>query len=151
MKKKKVTSQDRIRKIISLILLIAWCLVIFSFSNQVGNVSTDSSSRLINFINNLFKINLYEFKYSVFIVRKLAHMFLYFILFILCYNCFKKYELKKYNLYSLGFSLIYSISDEIHQLFIVGRTFKIMDIGIDFLGALIGFIFLKIINKVFTN
>ena len=144
---KKIEGPDELKKIISIVLLICWCLLIFYFSEQNGGISGLSSSKVIDLINKILKINLYNFKYSVFIVRKIAHMFLYFVLYILSLNCFKNLNIKKYNLISIIFCLIYSISDEVHQLFVIGRTFKVLDILIDMFGAMIGYCFRKLINK----
>ena len=146
--KKQQENQDKLKKIISTILLVLWCLLIFYFSNQNGNVSEASSSHVIDFINKILSINLYEFKYSIFIVRKLAHMFLYFVLYLLSFNFFKSFKSKKYYLYAFIFCLLYAISDEVHQLFINERTFKVFDIVIDMGGSSIGYFLLKIINKI---
>ena len=138
---------DRIKKIISIILLIGWCLLIFYFSNQNGIISRYSSSRALNFLNKILNINLYNYKYSILIVRKCAHMFLYFILYLLVFIVFKNFKVKKIYFYSLIFCLIYAISDEVHQLFIVERSFKISDIFIDLGGSIINLIIIKIFHK----
>ena len=148
MKKLNLEDRDKIKKIISLILLILWCLLIFYFSNQVGDISRQSSSNFINLINKILNINLYNYEYSVYIVRKLAHMFLYFILYLLSLNVCKCFKIKKYYLYSFIFCLIYSISDEVHQLFIFERSFGIIDVLFDMVGSFIGFILIKAINKI---
>ena len=140
-------NQDKIKKIISIILLISWCLLIYYFSNQNGLVSENSSSRVLNFISKILAIDLYKYKYSMLIVRKLAHMFLYFILFILSLNVFSNFNVQKRNTNALLFCLIYSISDEVHQLFVIERSFGVSDILIDMLGAFLGYFFLKILFK----
>ena len=47
--------------------------------------------------------------------------------------------------------VLYAISDEIHQLFVPGRTGCILDVGIDTLGIITGIIifmiFIKILKK----
>ena len=139
--------QDKIKKIISIILLILWCLLIFYFSSQIGSVSENSSSHVIDFLNKLLNINLYNYEYSMFIVRKLAHMFLYFVLFLLSLNVCINFKIKKYYLYSLVFCFLYSISDEVHQLFVFERSFGIIDIIIDMVGSLISLSLVKIISK----
>ncbi|MBQ8891944.1 MAG: VanZ family protein [Bacilli bacterium] len=144
---KKIENQDKLKKIISTILLISWCLLIFYFSSQIGEKSNLSSSHVIDFINKLLNVNLYNFEYSVLIVRKLAHMFLYFVLNLLSINFFKSYKLNNYYKYAFLFCLIYAISDEVHQLFVIERAFRLTDIIIDMLGACIGYILLKLINK----
>ena len=147
----KIENQNKIKKIISIILLIFWCMLIFYFSNQVGSLSENSSSRLINFFNNLFSINLYKFKYIRFIVRKLAHVFLYFVLSLLSLNCFKRFKYQKYIIISFIFCLIYSIFDEFHQFFISERSAQITDVLIDSIGVFLGIIMYFIINKYLTN
>jgi VanZ family protein len=51
-------------------------------------------------------------------------------------NCFNIN--KKYILYSLLICLIYSISDEVHQIFVPGRSGEVFDVLIDTLGSFIG-------------
>jgi VanZ family protein len=43
--------------------------------------------------------------------------------------------------------LLFSVSDEIHQSFIPGRTPSISDIGLDLIGMLIGMTVLKLTKK----
>lgn len=38
----------------------------------------------------------------------------------------------------LLFSMLFSLSDEIHQLFVPGRSFQLIDLFVDFLGSLAG-------------
>jgi len=40
----------------------------------------------------------------------------------------------------LGLTELYALSDEIHQLFVPGRTFQLMDLVLDLLGGVIGLI-----------
>jgi VanZ family protein len=44
-------------------------------------------------------------------------------------------------------SLIYAISDEFHQLFVVGRFASVKDILIDFAGSILSVLILKVIEK----
>jgi VanZ family protein len=43
----------------------------------------------------------------------------------------------------LGLTELYALSDEIHQLFVPGRTFQLMDLALDLLGGMIGLIFFE--------
>ena len=45
---------------------------------------------------------------------------------------------QKINLLTIIFTMIFALSDEIHQLFVPGRTFQVIDLIIDFLGILFG-------------
>ncbi len=49
--------------------------------------------------------------------------------------------------FALGISEIFSVSDEIHQLFVPGRTFQWMDLTLDLLGGVIGLLVFALIRK----
>lgn len=68
-----------------------------------------------------------------FIFKKSAHFIEYTILFLLWYRALGV----KNPFKAIVFSLIYAFSDEIHQLFVPGRTGNLRDVGIDFSGMLI--------------
>lgn len=136
--------RENLGKIISIILLLLWCSLIFYFSNQVGSVSEDSSSRILLFLDNIFKSNLNNSIVATFIVRKLAHMFLYFVLYFICLFVSKSYNIKKKVLFCFLFCFLYAVSDEVHQLFIYERSFGVTDILIDLFGSFLGYLFLNI-------
>ena len=46
---------------------------------------------------------------------------------------------------------LYGLTDEIHQHFIPGRTFEFLDIGMDFLGAILALVVLSMYNKIKHN
>ena len=79
---------------------------------------------------------LYIDKYVV-IVRKSAHFTLYFLLGLFFCSFLKEFDLsnKKILIYTIIFVFIYACSDEIHQLFISGRSGEIIDVFIDTLGG----------------
>ena len=77
----------------------------------------------------------------------MAHFTEYFILGLLVYNMAHSYNKKTYM--SIIICIIYAISDEIHQIFVPGRSCQISDMIIDVSGALLGIYFLFIlINKI---
>ncbi len=39
---------------------------------------------------------------------------------------------------ALGLSALYALSDETHQLFVLGRCFQLLDLALDFLGGVFG-------------
>ena len=76
----------------------------------------------------------------VFPIRKAAHFSEYLILGILIISFiseFKALEIK-YLILAIFISMLYAISDEIHQLFVSGRSARVFDIVIDTLGATTG-------------
>ena len=89
-------------------------------------------------------------KYSAEVIRKIAHMFLYFILTIfllLGFNSLDKMWKKYSVLLALACCFLYGATDEIHQIF-TGRTARVTDVFIDLLGGIIAVIILYIIKSI---
>lgn len=169
----------KLRKVIFLILIITNCITIFYFSNQVANTSSASSGRVVNFVMKvvpkLRNMQEYEKQYMANevlqpIVRKLAHFSIYTLLGFLtmnyalackkengtCYKCEQCSHLqykrdRKIILYSWLFGTLYAVTDEIHQLFIQGRSCEFRDVCIDSLGVLTGIIVALTILKIYIN
>lgn len=135
------------KKIISFIVLILWMIVIFSFSSADANKSTGTSDKVITTMieikdkitNNETPNNEKEIivKNSSFYIRKIAHITEYLILGFLMFNLLKQYSVSNIY-YAIGLSILYSCTDEFHQLFINGRSGSIRDVLIDSIGILIG-------------
>ncbi|MDB8793553.1 VanZ family protein [Romboutsia sp. 1001216sp1] len=145
------------RKKIFLILAILWMCVIFYMSNQPSHISSAQSSGVINVLSNVPVIGdaidiMMVNGIAQFVIRKSAHMFSYAILAILWFMSIyesNKY-IKKTFITSLFFTFIYACTDEVHQLFIPGRSGEIRDVLVDSTGAIIGLCVLVIIIK-FVN
>lgn len=135
----------KIKRIIYTILLIIWLVIIFMFSNQNARNSQSSSdkvaSTIIDTVETVTNQEITEEKKSNliedtrFLIRKCAHFTLYFILGILIYLTLTNYSISKSVLYSIIFCFLYACSDEVHQMFLDGRTPKVMDILIDTIGG----------------
>ena len=148
------------RKVIYSILIVLWMSVIFCLSNQPAIDSTELSDGFIsNTIGNVYKffnknissdeLNEIKVKYTH-PVRKMAHFTIYMILGILVTLLVREYNVSfnKCLFISLLVCLLYSISDEVHQLFVIGRSGEIRDVLIDTSGSFIGiFIFNKLFRK----
>ena len=136
------------KRLIKIILIILWMILIFCFSNQKAEDSSKLSDGLIVKVANVFvdnnlsneKKEVILNKYTT-LVRKTAHFGIYLILGILVINLLMEYDIniKYLILISLMICLLYSISDEFHQLFIEeGRSGEVRDVLIDSTGALVG-------------
>lgn len=133
------------KRIFKIILVLLWMGVIFSFSNQQAVDSTKVSNNFIrNTIGKVFHIDNQETldKYEE-PVRKSAHFCIYLVLGLLVLNCFNIIN-KNTIIYSIIICLLYSISDEIHQMFINGRSGEIRDVIIDTVGSTLGIYILKL-------
>ena len=124
------------KKIKAWVLLIIWMLVIFFFSSQPGNISSNLSN---SFVKNIIKIIPLDLDICSFIIRKFAHLSEYFILALLMYKILDKEKINKKVLLKLWLlCILYAISDEIHQLFVLNRSAKVTDVLIDSLGSFLG-------------
>jgi VanZ family protein len=141
-----------IKKIVLVSLTILWMITIFLFSNQGSTKSTEkSNSFVVNTIVRVYKLfdnnvtdeeinNIIEFWEVP--VRKTAHFTEFLILGILVFLTFRAFEIK--NIYwMILLCFIYACSDEIHQLFVVGRDGNIIDVLIDCFGSIIAILVLN--------
>jgi VanZ family protein len=136
------------RKIVKWLLVITWMVVIFVFSNQNGDQSSHNNRFVVEVLKNI-GINLDSILGSIdnYLIRKLAHMTEYFILFHLLYNALcDKYNFWKASLVSIVVIFIYACSDEYHQSFIPGRGPSFKDVMIDTSGGGIA-----LIVRIFTR
>ena len=157
-----MNNKIKVKRIIFVVLIVLNCSTIFYFSNQVADDSSAESSRFVEFISEIIpsiknmqepaKTNL---KANILtpIVRKSAHLSIYTLLGIFTYGFVNTFEIdnKKKILYAIAFCICYSISDEIHQMFVDGRSCELRDVIIDTSGAFIGIILAngltRLINK----
>ena len=106
--------------------------LIFLLSSQNAAVSSGTSGNVIRLIAGIFRPGFgslpaaeqAEIVASLqFLVRKSAHFSIYMILGLAT---------------SCAVCLLYAASDEIHQLFVPGRSGEVRDVMIDFSGAVLG-------------
>lgn len=145
-------------KVVKICFLVLWMALIFSFSNQKdvdsSKVSDGFIDRTVVKIYKIFNENITKEKENEIIekytypIRKLAHYTLYFILGILSFLVVKDYSInKKLIIYSLLICFLYACSDEFHQLFIIGRSARVLDVMIDTFGSFCSISILYIFNK----
>ena len=118
--------------------------LIFIMSSFNSTESSNQSNFIVDIISNILNINNIEI--LSYIIRKLAHFTEYLILGILVYNAVNSYNKNMYI--AIIICIIYAISDEIHQLFVPGRSCQILDITIDSIGSTIGIFILSYIKKI---
>ena len=126
------------REIIYWILLIIWMIVIFIMSNQPANISDSQSSGIIYTLSKIgLDMNNIFGQFANFIVRKCAHFLEYMILALLVLNLLKLYfNMKQVAIITIVFVFFYACTDEIHQLFVLGREGAIRDVIIDTCGGI---------------
>ena len=142
MKNKKII----IIRIILIFLILGWMNIVFGFSAQ----ESESSSSLSTWVASWFSDDTCVQSYIEPYIRKIAHFSEYGVggaLFISLFSTFDLSEMKKV-LFSSVFGIIYAITDEIHQLFVPGRSGQPADVWIDTLGFVTGIFVMCFILKV---
>lgn len=152
----------KIRHLILPTLLIFQMCFIFAMSSFGHNSSDAQSNLFVDFIAQNFphvrhglENNLISLSTLIFLVRKTAHFTEYAILGALFYlNLIQFPKLNshiKKLLLPILFSYLYAITDELHQVFVPGRSAQFRDVLIDTLGASFGAIITYLIVKLFTK
>ncbi len=126
--------------------------LIFMFYNQSADASKGSSKsftrRTIISIYRLFDKNASEEELNKIVdkldvpVRKLGHFTEFLILGLLVFITLKSYGVGNINIAVL-ICFLYSCSDEIHQLFVAGRSGNVLDVIIDTIGSICGILILN--------
>ena len=139
-----IIMSDKLNKIkwFSWGLVLVWMGIIFFFSHQTASESSELSSGVMNVIFNIVSfispVDISE-DFLHFLVRKGAHFTVYFVLGVLIIHAlFRCVHWKKDVIFATTISILYAISDEVHQLFIPGRSGEVRDVFIDSSGAIIG-------------
>ncbi len=158
-----------IYRIITACLLAGWMLIIFLFSHQPANTSSQISggfcTEMMTTINEKMNLELSEDRINSiaeqmeYPVRKMAHMAEYAVLGVFAFFFFCGYEnilwkdAKKKKEYGLAFLLavFYAATDELHQLFVTGRAGRISDVFIDATGAAIGLLIILLFCTILTR
>jgi len=82
-------------------------------------------------------VNPGAFSWSDFIFKKTCHVTEYAILFYLFFRANKSIR------FSLVLTLLYALTDEWHQVFIIGREGTLRDVGFDLIGTTAGAIIVR--------
>lgn len=155
----------KILRIVTAVLIIIDMAAIFLFSAQQAQQSESTSSSVITAAVKIIHRDFDSWSqqdkdrtveaYQK-LVRKLAHMAEYAVLGAL--SCAFALTFKRYRLATIlcaVFCFLYASSDELHQLFVPGRSGQLSDVLIDTLGSVLGiaamcllvFIFAKISKR----
>lgn len=87
-----------------------------------------------------------------FIVRKSAHFAIYFVLGMLMYKAIQKCgRFKNKIAFSALFCMLYSVTDEIHQIFVPGRACRLFDIFVDCIGSILGIALVVFLTTIFEK
>lgn len=152
----------KIKSAVFCLLTLLWMTIIFMFSAKNADDSTEQSSFVTNILMNIFS-NVYRnsdlsdkmqiIESMSFAIRKAAHFSIYSVLGLLSF--LSVYYLTKFSnktpFISLLICFIYACSDEMHQLFVPGRSGQLRDVFIDFSGALLMTLIILAVRKIYRK
>lgn len=149
-------------KITFIFLSIACMFIIFLFSSQNSDESSDTSEKITQIVvkacipdyNEISTIKKKEIISTIHIfIRKAAHFSIFGLLgFLVSCSFGKRRLISKKTLHSVIICFAYACSDEIHQSFIPGRSCQFTDVLIDLSGSICGIFFsifcIYLINRI---
>lgn len=144
------------KQIIYFVLIIIWMITVFTFSNESAEKSSKASGGITEKVVEVItkdnkKITQSQRDTIETLIRKCAHFGLYLIGGFLTVNFISttKIQGKSVFIYAILFTFCYAVSDEIHQLFVPGRSGEVRDVLIDTAGACVGVMMSKNVERFF--
>lgn len=151
---------NKIIRFVTFIPMICMMCVIWGFSSNTGEVSSDQSQGIVSFIIDSVKdithITMSEEEQRTWEerihtpIRKLAHMTEYMIFSLTVAFPLLQYisSYKRIRRITSLFCILYASMDEIHQVFVPERSGQFRDVIIDGIGIGIGIFLFSLINRV---
>jgi VanZ family protein len=130
--------------LMSWLFVLVWMVLIFNLSAQPatdsGKLSMGVTEHVAETVKKVDPTKEYNVDMLDHVVRKNAHFFIYLVLAILTIQALRisGTAVFKSIVLAIGISILYAISDEIHQLFVLGRGAQLRDVLIDSSGAVVG-------------
>ncbi len=88
-------------------------------------------------------INLQNLTIQTELVGEVSHLFIYIVFGGLILRALLPSSHSSAVWFAWGIAILYSLGDEIHQVFVPGREFQLEDLAIDTFGSLIGILIYK--------
>ena len=148
------------------ILTIGWIIVIFNLSADTAAESSELSHAILEYLNEIFNTNVMDDA----MLRNVAHASEFALLTVLSYMALSSTNkisnktsyaespvklLRSDNemniIFTLWFSILNSIFDEYHQLFVIGRDGSIQDVLIDMIGIVLVLVIVRVVFSIYLR
>ena len=123
--------------------LLSVMIIIFLLSAENSTESAQTSGGIIQWLLNTLSLNV-----SSDVIRTFAHIAEFALLGFLVSNLFVSVRDNPKPLLTVALSWGYALTDEIHQLFVDGRAFQLIDLTVDLIGIILGSAFLLVLYKI---
>lgn len=148
--------------ILDVIIILCWMGIVFTFSSQMGSVSTGLSGSIAekvidvvykNDTNLTTKERAKLISKCNYIMRKLAHYTIFLIGGIAIISFVNRLSKKKGKsaIITILLGFLYACSDELHQYFVSGRDARFKDVLIDTAGVITGVVLYLLILTIARN
>ena len=127
------TKESKAYKIFSVIFMIAVMVTIFILSAQNSDDSAETSGALITWLDRLFAMGV-----SQDTIRTAAHFCEYAGLGFSVINFLYAFRNTVSPILTVIIAWGYAFTDEIHQIFVPGRAFQLIDLTVNLFGILLG-------------
>jgi len=131
----------RRKRFIRLIPAALIMLLIFLHSAMPADMSSAESGFLVDILTKVFHLTI-SVETLTFIIRKAAHFTEYLLL-----GLSLRWGMESSFLHVWLIGVVYAVTDEIHQLFVPGRSCEFRDICIDAAGVLAGVLLMRAIER----
>lgn len=143
-------------------VVVLWMVLIFCLSAQEAAQSSSLSGSMIRqvaaVIHPEFHTMPVEQQNSVVenyqhVARKTAHTLAYLVLGVLCMTALFQYSIRRGIRFAAALAVCvgYAGTDEIHQLFVPGRSGQLTDVCIDACGSLVGICAVLLIHRIWSS
>lgn len=130
---------------ISVLFTSIWFCFMTYLSHQDGKATAELSEGIVGKIIKHF--NLINYSEIHYIIRKLAHPFVFCILAILVlFTLSQKWENRKGFIIAIIFMVLWTWMDEFTKLSIPGRHFSWYDVSLNLLGVIVGVLIFILFN-----
>ena len=124
---------------IGYVAMAAWMAVIFVLSSEGHDTSSGRSDAIVHTLQSA-GLGFAPVDVLTFITRKAAHTVAYLLLGILAYRAVRQHGLlaRRVAMIAIAIVVVYATSDEVHQLFVPGRSGEPRDVLIDSTAGAVG-------------
>ena len=127
------------------VVTLSWFCFMTYLSHQTGKATTELSKGIVGRLIEYF--NLESYNEIHYIIRKLAHPFVFCILAILVlFTLSQKWKNRKEFIIAIIFMDLWTWMDEFTKLSIPGRHFSWYDVSLNFIGVTIGVLLFMLLN-----
>ena len=152
---KHIMSITKTNRIISVIITLLWAGVIFSFSLQPAETSSEISMGVGRWIlehllpglmqrfDSMPQVQL-DFWHTL--LRKAGHFSEFFVLGVLSMFAARQMRFERKKIIAFMFCVLVAAMDETIQLFVSGRSGQVSDVMLDSVGALVGITSMKVLQ-----